>query len=93
MEQRWPQRQVYFVTVEWAEEVHQPESPERLAQLLRQAIEQAHDHGPQMHPARFSVRVRTDDAAAELTGTAQHHHHHTPPPPPPPPPSPPGDEA
>jgi hypothetical protein len=80
-----PTHQIYFVTVEWLDDAHQPESPERLAQLLRQAIEHDHDHGPQMAPARFTVRVKTDDIAAEVSGLATHRHHqHQPPPDPPP---------
>lgn len=75
---RWPGHQIYFVTVEWLEGVHQPESPERLAQVIRQAIEYDHDHGPQMPPARFTVRVKTDDGSAEVNGMAAHRHRHQP---------------
>jgi hypothetical protein len=77
----WPQHQVYFVTVEWHDEPHQPESPERLAQILRQAIVHAHDHGPQMVPSRFTVRVKAAESAAEVNGTVAHHHHGPPAPP------------
>ena len=81
--------QVYFITVDWLDEPHQPESPERLAQVLRQAIVHAHDHGPQMPPSRFTIRVKSGDLAAELAGIVQHHHHQPPPgPPPEPPPAP-----
>jgi len=81
----WPPHQIYFVTVEWHDAPHQPESPERLAQLLRQTIEHDHDHGPQMEPARFTVRVKTGDVAAEVSGLATHRHHpHEPAPEPPP---------
>jgi len=80
----WPPHQIYFVTVEWHDAPHQPESPERIAQLLRQAIERDHDHGPQMAPARFTVRVKTDDGAAEVNGLATHRHFHQHQPPPPP---------
>lgn len=72
----WPQSQVYFVTVEWQDEPHQPESPERLAQVLRHAIERAHDHGPDMPPGRFTVRVKLEDVSAQVMGTVAHHHHH-----------------
>jgi hypothetical protein len=76
----WPPHQIYFVTVEWHDAPHQPESPERLAQLLRQAIEHDHDHGPQMAPSRFTVRVKTDDGSADVNGLAAHHHRQHPPP-------------
>ena len=72
----WPQQQVYYVTVTWLDEPHQPESPERLAQLLRHAIEHAHHHGSDRPPARFTVRVKAADVAAEVTGTVSPHHHH-----------------
>ncbi len=77
----WPAQQVYFVTVEWQGDPHQPESPERVAQHLRQLIEHDHDHGPQMTPSRFTVRVKTDDGSAEVRGMAAHRHlhQHTPP--------------
>ena len=70
----WPQHQVYFVTVEWQDAPHQPESPERVAQQVRQLIEHDHDHGPQMAPSRFSVRVKTEDGSAEVKGLAAHRH-------------------
>jgi hypothetical protein len=80
----WPSHQVYFVTVEWQDASHQPESPERLAHLIRQGIEHDHDHGPQMTPARFIVRVKSDNGAAEVNGLATHRHHqHQPEAPPP----------
>jgi hypothetical protein len=72
----WPQHQVYFVTVEWQDTPHQPESPERVAQQLRQLVEHDHDHGPQMTPSAFTVRVKTDDGAAEVKGMATHRHQH-----------------
>jgi hypothetical protein len=73
---QWPQHQIYFVTVEWEDAPHQPESPERVAQQLRQLIEHDHDHGAQMTPARFVVRVKTDDGASEIKGLATHRHQH-----------------
>ena len=74
----WPRRQVYFVTVEWLDEPHQPESPERLARALRQALEHAHNVPPDTPPARFVVRVKAGDVAAEVEGKVEHHHHHHP---------------
>jgi hypothetical protein len=74
-QESWPRHQVYFVTVEWLDAVHRPESPERLAQLLRHSIEHAHDHGPGMAAARFTVRVKSGEVAAEVTGLATHRHH------------------
>ena len=71
----WPRQQVYFVTVEWLDDPHQPVSPERLAQVLRHAIEHAHDHGPQMPPGRFTVRLKAGEVAAEVGGLVAHHHH------------------
>jgi len=56
------------VTVEWQDVPHQPSSPERLAQQIRQLID--HDHGPQAKPFRFTVRVKTDDGAAEVVGAS-----------------------
>jgi hypothetical protein len=71
------QRQhVYFITVDWEGDPHQPESPERVAQHLRQLIEHDHDHGPDMQPSRFSVRVKTDQGSAEVKGLAAHRHLH-----------------
>lgn len=79
---QWPQHQIYFVTVEWQGTPHQPESPERLAHHIRQLIEHDHDHGPQMTPSGFVVRVKTDDGAAEVKGLATHRHaQHAPQPP------------
>jgi hypothetical protein len=75
-----PQHQSYFVTVERQDAPHQPESPERLAQQIRQLIEHDHDHGPQMTPSRFTVRVKTDDGSAEVKGLATHRHRHQYPP-------------
>jgi hypothetical protein len=76
-------QQVYFVTVEWEDTAHQPESPERVAQQLRQLIEHDHDHGPDMQPSRFIVRVKSDAGAAEVKGLAAHRHTHQHAPPPP----------
>ena len=73
---RWPRRQAYFVTVEWLDEPHEPESPERLAQVLRHAIEHGHTTAPDTPPARFTVRVKAEDVTSEVTGTVVHHHHH-----------------
>jgi hypothetical protein len=74
----WPALQVYFVTVEWLDAPHQPESPERLAQAIRHLIEHAHQPGADASPARFVVRVKADEVAAEVTGTVTPHHHHHP---------------
>ena len=74
----WPRLHVYFVTVEWLDEPHQAESPERLAYALRHAIEHAHAVEPDTPPARFVVRVKAEDVATEVTGTVTHHHHHDP---------------
>jgi hypothetical protein len=79
----WPPQQVYFVTVEWQDAPHQPESAERVAQHLRQLIEHDHDHGPQMPQSRFTVRVKTDDGLAEVKGLVAHRHLHQHGPPPP----------
>jgi hypothetical protein len=74
-----PAQHVYFVTVTWLDEPHAPESPERLAQVLRHALEHAHRAGADAAPARFVVRVKAGDVAAEAVGTvAPHHHHHQP---------------
>jgi hypothetical protein len=74
----WPPLQVYYVTVEWLDAPHQPESPERLAQAIRHLIEHAHQHPPgaDSPPARFVVRVKADEVASEVTGTVTPHHHH-----------------
>jgi hypothetical protein len=71
-----PERQVYFVTIEWLDEAHQPVSPEPLAQAIRHALEHAHAVAAGSPPARFIVRVKADDVAAEVEGTVTHHHHH-----------------
>ena len=71
----WPRRQVYFVTVEWLDEPHQPASTERLARVLRHALEHAHNVPPGTPAARFVVRVKADDVAAEVEGKVEHHHH------------------
>jgi hypothetical protein len=81
--QQPPTHQIYFVTVEWQDAPHQPESPERLAQQIRQLIEHDHDHGPQMPPSRFTVRVKTDNGSAEVKGLVMHRHLHQHPPQPP----------
>jgi hypothetical protein len=73
---RWPRQQVYFVSVDWLDAPHQPESPERLAQAIRQLIEHAHAPGPDTPPARFVVRVKADEVTSSVTGTVVHHHHH-----------------
>ena len=72
----WARRQVYFVTVEWLDEPHQPESLERLAQILRHAIEHGHSVPPGTPASRFLVRVKAGDVASEVEGTLEHHHHH-----------------
>ena len=70
----WPQRQAYFVTVEWLDEPHQPESPERLGQVIRHAILHGHTV-PHGHPGtRFIVRVKAGDVASEVEGELAHHH-------------------
>jgi hypothetical protein len=71
-----PRVQVYFVTVEWLDELHQPESPERLAQGIRQVIEHSHNPPPDAPPVRFTVRVKSGEIASEVAGAVQHHHHH-----------------
>ena len=71
----WPQRQVYFITVEWLDTPHTPESPERLARALRQVIQRSHNLPHDAEPARFVVRVKLDDVAAEAEGRIEHHHH------------------
>ena len=71
-----PHRQVYYVTVEWLDQPHGPESPERLAHVLRTALEHAHNMPPEAPPARFIVRVRLDTTTSEVSGTVVHHHHH-----------------
>ncbi|HTE83299.1 MAG TPA: hypothetical protein VK821_01035 [Dehalococcoidia bacterium] len=71
-----PQHQVYFVTLEWHDTPHQPESPERVAHQIRQLIEHDHDHGPEMTPSRFTVRVKTEAGSAEVRGLATHRHVH-----------------
>jgi hypothetical protein len=76
-------QQVYFVTVEWEGPPHQAESPERVAQHLRQLIEHDHDHGPEMEPSQFTVRVKTDAGSADVKGLAAHRHTHQHAPPPP----------
>jgi hypothetical protein len=75
-ESAWPRRQVYFVTVEWLDEPHKPESPERLAQVLRYALEHSHAMEPGAPQARFVVRVKAGDIASEAEGKLEHHHHH-----------------
>ena len=70
-----PRRQVYFVTVEWLDEAHEPSSPEHLARTIRHALEHAHNVTADAAPARFVVRVKADDVAAEVEGTVEHHHH------------------
>jgi hypothetical protein len=74
----WPTHQVYFVTVEWLDPPHQPESPERLAQAIRHLIEHGHQPGADATPARFVVRVKADEVSTEVTGTVTPHHHHHP---------------
>jgi hypothetical protein len=70
-----PRRQVYFVTVEWLDDPHEPSSPELLARTIRHALEHAHNVPPDAAPARFVVRVKTEDVAAEVEGIVEHHHH------------------
>jgi len=74
----WPAHQVYFVTVEWLDAPHQPESPERLAHAIRHLIEHAHQPGVDAPPARFMVRVKAGEIASEVAGTVTPHHHHHP---------------
>ncbi len=74
-EHHWPQRQVYFVTIEWLDEPHRVDSPERLARAIRGALEHSHNVPPETPPARFVVRVKADDVAVEVEGTIEHHHH------------------
>ena len=71
----WPRRQVYFVTVEWLDEPHQLASTEHLARVIRHALEHAHNVPLGTPPARFVVRVKADDVAAEVEGKVEHHHH------------------
>lgn len=72
----WPRRQIYFVTVEWLDEPHAPDSPERLARAIRHTLEHAHTLPADTPPSRFTVRVKADDVAVELEGKIEHHHHH-----------------
>jgi hypothetical protein len=72
----WERKQVYFVTIEWLDEPHQPSSPEPLAQAIRHTLEHAHTVAAGTPPARFTVRVKADTVAAEVEGTVEHHHHH-----------------
>ena len=72
---RWPRRQVYYVAVEWLDDPHQPESPERLAHALRHAIEHAHTVPAGTPAARFIVRVKAGDITTEVAGKVEHHHH------------------
>ena len=74
-ESRWPRRQVYFVTVEWLDEPHEPTSTEHLARVVRHALEHAHTIPAGTPPAHFVVRVKADDVAAEVQGKVEHHHH------------------
>jgi hypothetical protein len=71
----WPRQQVYYLTVDWLDDPHKPESPERLAIVLRHAIEHAHSYPAGVPPARFIVRVKAGDVVSEVTGTVAHHHH------------------
>ena len=71
-----PRRQVYFVTVEWLDEPHGPATTESLARAIRHTLEHAHNVEPGTPPARFVVRVKADDVAAEVEGRVEHHHHH-----------------
>ena len=71
----WPRRQLYFVTVDWLDEPHQPASTEHLARVVRHALEHAHNVAAGTPPARFVVRVKADDVAAEVEGKVEHHHH------------------
>jgi hypothetical protein len=73
---RWPRRQVYYLTVEWLDEPHKPDSPERLARAIRDALEHAHNLPTGTPPARFVVRVKAEDVASEVEGKIEHHHHH-----------------
>ena len=72
----WPSHQVYFVTVEWRDTPHGPESPERLAQVIRHAIEHNHQVEADAPPAAFVVRVKAESGTAEVPGALRHHHHH-----------------
>jgi hypothetical protein len=72
---RWPRRQVYFVTIEWLDEPHRPESAERLARVIRHTLEHAHQIPPEAPAARFVVRVKHDDVMTEVEGQIEHHHH------------------
>ncbi len=72
----WPRRQAYLVIVEWLDDAHQPESPERLAQAIRHSIEHAHAGPPGTPPARFVVRVKAGNVTSEIEGEVVHRHHH-----------------
>ncbi len=72
----WPQHQIYYLTVEWLDTPHQPESPERLAQVVRHAIEHGHHHRADQPPARFVVRVKGNEVASEVSGTVEPHRRH-----------------
>ncbi|MCC7104052.1 MAG: hypothetical protein IT307_02835 [Chloroflexi bacterium] len=75
---RWPHRQVYFLTIDWLDEPHQPATTERLARAVAHALEHAHAAPHGSPPARFVVRVKAGDVASEVEGTIQPHHHHEP---------------
>jgi hypothetical protein len=71
-----PRRQISYVVVEWLDAPHGPESHKRLAQVLANALEHAHNVPADAAPARFVVRVRTETTTSEVSGTVVHHHHH-----------------
>ncbi len=72
----WPRRQIYYLTIDWAEEPHQPESTERLARAVRDTLEHDHNLPPGAPAVRFTVRVKTEDVASEVEGKIEHRHHH-----------------
>ena len=72
----WPRRQIYFLTIDWLDQPLRPESTEHLARAIRDAIEQAHNMPAGASPARFTVRVKTEDVASDIEGRIQHRHHH-----------------
>src|SRR5438067_11532616 len=72
----WPRRQIYYLTIDWIDDPHQPESTERLARAIRDTLEQDHNLPPGTPAARFTVRVKTEDVASEVEGKVEHHHHH-----------------
>lgn len=71
-----PRRYTYFVSIEWLDDAHHPEPPERLALAIRHVLEHSHHVPPGTPPNRFVVRVKTGNVAFEADGEITPHHHH-----------------